>query len=275
MKEVTNMKKLAALTTALVISITMLSTISVSAKSVKVPRAKITKLQSTKPGNLTIKIKKIKKVSGYKVKVSQNKKFKKSKTYKIKKNQKTVKGLKQGKKYFVKARAYKRIRLKRKSKTVYGRWSKTKPIKVKESEEKPVQIDEKTKEQIRQIEKLSGIMLSDSVRFLNYLYVKRIYENNIVDYEIYAKLQIKETELNSIVSNYHKREREFIPHGLERMNEYIDWWDLKISNIKDSYCQLYVKRLSDDYIIISANREIVVTNEYAGNGYLTVYLVLQ
>lgn len=269
------MKKIAALTTALVVSITMLSTIPVSAKSVKVPRAKITKLQSTKPGNLTIKIKKIKKVSGYKVKVSQNKKFKKSKTYKIKKNQKTVKGLKQGKKYFVKVRAYKKIRLKRKSKTVYGKWSKTKPIKVKESEEKPVQIDEKTKERIRQIEKLSGIMLSDSVRFLNYSYVKRIYENNIVDYEIYAKLQIKETELNSTVSNYHKREREFIPPGLERMNEYIDWWDLKISNIKDSYCQLYVKRLSDDYIIRSAKREIAVTNEYAGNGYLTVYLVLQ
>ena len=50
---------------------------------------------------------------------------------------------------------------------------------------------------------------------------------------------------------------------------------LKISDIKDSYCQLYVKRLSEDYIINSTNREIVVTNEYAGNGYLTVYLVLQ
>ena len=63
------MKKLAVLTTALVVSITMLSTITVSAKSVKVPKTKITKLQSTKPGNLTIKIKKIKKVSGYKVKI--------------------------------------------------------------------------------------------------------------------------------------------------------------------------------------------------------------
>ena len=271
------MKKLAALTTALVISITMLSTITVSAKSVKVPRAKITKLQSAKPGNLTIKIKKIKKVSGYKVKLSQNKKFKKSKTYKIKKNQKTVKGLKEGKQYFVKARAYKRIKLKRKSKTVYGKWSKVKSMKVKESEEKPVQIDEKTRERIGQIEKLSGIMLSDSVRFLNYSYVKRIYENhnNAIGYYIFAKLQIKETELNSIVSNYHKRDKEFIPHGLGRMNEYCDWWDLQISDIKDSYCQLYVKRLSDDYIIRSANREIAVTNEYAGNGYLTVYLVLQ
>ena len=124
------MKKLAVLTTALAISITMLSTITVSAKSVKVPRAKITKLLSTKPGNLTIKIKKVKKVSGYKVKISQNKKFKKSKTYKIKKNQKTVKGLKQGKKYFVKARAYKKIKVKGKSKTVYGKWSKVKSMKI-------------------------------------------------------------------------------------------------------------------------------------------------
>ena len=269
------MKKIAALTTVLVISITMLSTNTVSAKSVKVPRAKITKLQSTKPGNLTIKIKKVKKVSGYKVKISQNKKFKKSKTYKIKKNQKTVKGLKQGKKYFVKVRAYKKIKVKGKSKTVYGKWSKVKSVK--ESEEKPVKIDEKTKERIKQIEKSSGIMLSDSVRFLNYSYVKRIYENhnNVIGYYIFAKLQIKETELNSIVSNYHKRDKEFIPYGLGRMNEYCDWWDLKISDIKDCYCQLYVKRLSDDYIIRSANREIVVTNEYAGNGYLTVYLVLQ
>lgn len=47
------MKRLAVLTTALMVSITMLSTIPVSAKSVKIPRAKITKLLSTKPGNLT------------------------------------------------------------------------------------------------------------------------------------------------------------------------------------------------------------------------------
>lgn len=72
------MKKIAALTTALAVSITMLSTITVSAKSVKVPKVKITKLQSTKPGNLTIKIKKAKKASGYKVKISQNQKFTKS-----------------------------------------------------------------------------------------------------------------------------------------------------------------------------------------------------
>lgn len=102
------MKKIAALTTALAVSITMLSTISVSAKNIKVPRAKITKLLSTKPGNLTMKIKKIKKVSGYKVKISQNKKFKKSKTYKIKKNQKTVKGLKQGKSTLLKSEHIKR-----------------------------------------------------------------------------------------------------------------------------------------------------------------------
>lgn len=276
------MKKTAAIITALTVSMTMLGTIPASAKSVKLSKAKITKLQSTKPSNLKIKIKKVKKVSGYKVKVAQNKKFKKSKTYKIKKNQKTISGLKQGEKYFIKVRAYKKIKVKGKSKIVYGKWSKVKSIRIKVSEEsnneeKPVKIDEKTKEQIGQIEELSGIILSNSVRFLNYSYVERIYENydNAIGYYIFAKLQIKETELNAIVSNYHKRDKEFIPYGLGRMNEYCDWWDLKISDIKDSYCQLYVKRLSDDYIIRSANREIVVTNEYAGNGYLTVYLVLQ
>ena len=56
------MKKIAALTTALVVSITMLSTIPASAKSVKVPRAKITKLQSTKPGSQ--KLKRLKRFQG-------------------------------------------------------------------------------------------------------------------------------------------------------------------------------------------------------------------
>ena len=98
-------------------------------------------------------------------------------------------------------------------------------------------------------------MLSDSVRFLNYSYIKRIYENNIVDYEIYAKLQIKETELNSIVSNYHKRDKEFIPYGLGRMNEYCDWWDLKISDIKQSngaFISVYLKASSAALNLASA-----------------------
>jgi len=147
----------------------------------------------------------------------------------------------------------------------------------KNTEEKPVQVDEKTKERIGQIEELSGIKPSDSVRFLKYSYVKRIYENhnNVIGYYIFAKLQIKETEINSIVSNYFKRDKESIPYGLGRKNEFCDWWDLKISDIKDSYYQLYVKRLSDDYIIRSAKREIAVTNEYAGDGYLTVYMQLK
>lgn len=276
------MKKIAAITAAMAISITMLSTISATAKNIKIPKAKITKLQSTNPGELMIKIKKIKKVSGYKLKISQNKKFRKSKAYKIKNNKQTISGLKQGEKYFIKARAYKKIKVKGKSKIVYGGWSKAKSKKIRASEdinneEQPVKIDEKNKERIAQIEKLSGIMLSDSVRFLNYSYIERIYENhdNAVDYEIYAKLQIKETEVNSIVRNYNKREKMFIPPGLERLNEYCDWWDLKISNIKDCYYQLYVKQLTDNYTIRSAKREIAITNEYAGNGYLTVYLVLQ
>lgn len=55
------MKKIAAITTVLALSITMLGTIPASAKSVKLPKTKITKLQSTKPSNLKIKIKKVKK----------------------------------------------------------------------------------------------------------------------------------------------------------------------------------------------------------------------
>ena len=55
------MKKTATIITALTVSMTMLVTIPASAKSVKLPKAKITKLQSTKPSNLKIKIKKVKK----------------------------------------------------------------------------------------------------------------------------------------------------------------------------------------------------------------------
>ena len=219
------MKKIAALTTALAVSITMLSTISVSAKNIKVPRAKITKLQSTKPGNLTIKIKKIKKVSGYKVKLSQNKKFKKSKTYKIKKNQKTVKGLKQGKKYFVKVRAYKKIKVKGKSRAVYGKWSKVKSMKIKplnnddnnkNIEEKPNDNthvtynfdEERDKERRAEIKDKIGIEFSDDAHFYNYTCSQHVYEqyDNTVSYTIYAKIKIKESELNDIIKcvGFHK-----------------------------------------------------------------------
>ena len=293
------MKKIAALTTALVVSITMLSTISVSAKSVKVPKAKITKLQSTKPGNLTIKIKKIKKVSGYKVKISQNKKFKKSKTYKIKKNQKTIKGLKQGKKYFVKARAYKKIKVKGKSKTVYGKWSKVKSMKIKVKENKDNEEpddntsvtykfdEEKDKERRAEIKDKIGIDFSENVNFFNYScrpYWSRSYDESTGTYitEEYPehgifeiKIRIQEGELRKIIKDIGFRECPIssIPPGVKAGYD-CDWWDLKESQIKNFYSHPHSLRLTYNTYVMTVWQYIIIASEKDNNGYLTVYMEL-
>lgn len=276
------MKRLAVLTTALMVSITMLSTIPVSAKSVKIPRAKITKLLSTKPGNLTMKIKKIKKVSGYKVKISQNQKFKKSKTYKIKKNQKTIKGLKQGQKYFVKVRAYKKIKVKGKSKTVYGKWSKVKSMKInKNSSNNSVTYKfdkEKDKERRAEIKDKIGITFSEDVHFFNYTCSQHVYEqhNNAVSYTIYAKIKIKESELNNIVKyiGFQKRPISSILPAAKK-GCFCDWWDLEKSQIKSFYDHPHSLQLTESVCIKTVWQCLIITDEKDNNGYLTVYLVLQ
>ncbi len=294
------MKKLVALTTALMVSITMLSTISVSAKSVKVPRAKITKLQSTKPGNLTIKIKKVKKISGYKVKISQNKKFKKSKTYRIKKNQKTVKGLKQGKKYFVKVRAYKKIKIKRKSKTVYGKWSKVKSMKItvkennkneKPNDNTPVIYrfdEEKDKERRAEIKDKIGIDFSENVYFFNYScrpYWSRSYDENTETYVTHEypehgifeiKIRIRESELKKIIKDigFYEQPISSIPPGVKAGYD-CDWWDLEESQIKSFYHHPHSLWLTEDTCIKTVWQYIIIASEKDNNGYLTVYMKLK
>ena len=103
-----------------------------SADTVKLKKAKILKLLSTKSGTLKIKWKKIKKVTGYEIQYSTKKSFKKAltKTKKIKKAKTTtltIKKLKKGKKYFVRVRAFKKTG----GKVVYGKWSKPVTKKVK------------------------------------------------------------------------------------------------------------------------------------------------
>lgn len=80
-------------------------------------------------GAITIKFQKLKAASGYQIKVSTSKKFKKknTKTIKIKKNKCTVRNLKKGKKYYVKVRAFR----KNKKKVRYGKWSSVKRMKAK------------------------------------------------------------------------------------------------------------------------------------------------
>lgn len=69
-----------------------------------------------------IRLKKVKGATGYVVKLSDSNKFKKIKTKKVKKTNCVIKSIKVRKKYYIKARAYKKVD----GKTYYGQWSKIK-----------------------------------------------------------------------------------------------------------------------------------------------------
>ena len=262
------LKKIVIMLTAIVLSMTMLSSFSSSAESTKLSRAKITKITSDSWGEMTLKLKKVKKCSGYIVKISQKKNFSKSKSYKIKANEKTFKSLKQGRKYYVKAKVYKNIKIDGKPKTVYGRWSKAKSVIIKENE--------KDKERREQVKQLTGIKLSSDVHFLNYTRNKWVYEeyDNAVSYDIKAKIKIKKKELKRIIKDkkFYKRPKSYISTGIGYNCE---WWDLKKSQIKEYYRCSFAKRITKSVMQKTATREIIVTKDEDKNGFVTVYLALQ
>lgn len=106
-------------------------TVSVSPK-----KEIVTSARSLKKGQLTVKWKKDTRASGYQIQYSTSSKFTKktTKSITVKKNRttsQTLKKLKSGKKYYVRVRAYKTVKLGRKSKNLYGNWSATKPMKEK------------------------------------------------------------------------------------------------------------------------------------------------
>lgn len=98
---------------------------------VKIKRASVKKVKSTKKKTIQVTWKKIKGVSGYQVRVSLNKKATKGKRIVnvkgAKKTKKIIKKLKSKKKYFVRVRAYKTT----KGTKRFGSWSKIKKVKVK------------------------------------------------------------------------------------------------------------------------------------------------
>ena len=107
------------------------TTAQTKSKAVKAPaRPKITKVKASKKA-LTVKWKKVKTASGYRVQIARDKKFKKGrKTKTIRKipgKGLRFKKLKSKKKYFVRVQAYRIV----KGKTVYGKWSAVKKVKVK------------------------------------------------------------------------------------------------------------------------------------------------
>lgn len=84
---------------------------------------------STDIGKIVVSWKKASKVTKYQVQAALNKKFtkgKQTKSVSSKRNSVTISGLKQGKKYYVRIRAYKTIQ----GKKYYGKWSKIKSVKV-------------------------------------------------------------------------------------------------------------------------------------------------
>ena len=101
-------------------------------KSLKKKTFKISSLKSTKKNTIVVKTKKQAQIKGYQVQYSTSKKFTKKTTKAVKVAtkkglNKTVKGLKSGKKYYVRVRAYKMNG----KKTVYSAWTAKKSVKVK------------------------------------------------------------------------------------------------------------------------------------------------
>lgn len=79
--------------------------------------------------DITVSWKKAKKVDGYQLQFSTNKKFKKAKTLTIKKaniTSKSISKIKANKKYYVRVRAFKKVKVDNKTKKFYTGWTKAK-----------------------------------------------------------------------------------------------------------------------------------------------------
>lgn len=72
--------------------------------------------------------------TGYQIQYSTSRKFKKAKTVNVSKNKttsKSIKKLSSKKKYYVRVRTYKKVKINGKTKKVYSSWSKTKTVKTR------------------------------------------------------------------------------------------------------------------------------------------------
>lgn len=91
----------------------------------------VTSLKSRGKNQLTVKWKKDSKATGYQIQFSSNSKFKGAKTRTVNNNRttsKTITGLKAGKQYYVRVRAYQKFSRKT---TIYGAWSNKKTVVVR------------------------------------------------------------------------------------------------------------------------------------------------
>lgn len=101
---------------------------TIKPKSTKITSAKASKKKAS------VKWKKVSGVTGYQVQYSTSKSFKSPKTLTVKgykKTSKTVSSLKSKKKYYVRVRTYKTVKVNGKSTKLYSSWSSAKSVKVK------------------------------------------------------------------------------------------------------------------------------------------------
>lgn len=96
-------------------------------QQVKSSTSKIVSVKSKKKRSVKIIIKKQSNVSGYIIKYSTSKKYVGYNTKLVKKNVYRLKKLRSNKKYYIKVRAY----VKQGERRIYGKWSKSKKVKVK------------------------------------------------------------------------------------------------------------------------------------------------
>ena len=92
-------------------------------------QAALSSVKAVKGKKMTVKWKRDSKATGYRIEYSLKKNFKGAKKVVIKKNKTTstsIKKLTAGKKYYVRIRAYKTVKVNKKNVTLYGKWSKVK-----------------------------------------------------------------------------------------------------------------------------------------------------
>lgn len=140
---VEKMKAIFRKSTAFLLSLIIIVSLALDNKLVfaktvkKIPRGKIISISSDRKGQMSLKWKKLKGVTGYRLKVSTDKKFSKGNKFIVVKSRKlnTLKlnGFKPGKTYYVKLRGYKEFKYNKKLKRVYGKYSKSKSVKIKKT----------------------------------------------------------------------------------------------------------------------------------------------
>ncbi|MCH5314368.1 MAG: fibronectin type III domain-containing protein [Eubacterium sp.] len=98
-------------------------------------KGSLSSVSSPKKGNMKLKWKKVSNAAGYQIQISTSSTMsEKTRSYTVKKGSTTsanISKLTKGKKYYVQVRAYKKVKVNGKTRTVYGSWSEIKSVKVK------------------------------------------------------------------------------------------------------------------------------------------------